>query len=138
MKLSKKHITPLVVRAGRGFRAAEGKDPAIEGAALAEWLRSGAEIGEADRELLAQLVTGEWRRSAGGESVNAGQEVVQNVVFELRQRVEKGEKKEAAKEAVAQEYGVSRATVENYERMVKDREKAISEAKTMIAQYRNP
>jgi len=63
---------------------------------------------------------------------------VRNVVSELRRRVEKGEKKEAAKKAVADEFEVSRATVENYERMVRDREEAISEAKKMIAQSRNP
>lgn len=67
MILSNSGITPLIVRAGRAVIAAKGKDPAIEGEELASWLRSGAEIGPAEREMLAELVTGVWRARKGAK-----------------------------------------------------------------------
>lgn len=123
------HITPLIVRAGRAFVAAKGKDPEIEGAALAEWLRSGAEIGEGEREMLAELVTGEWRERPGAKETTPGTPIVKEVVAALRELVERGEKKEAAKMTVAGKFGISRATVERYEKITREREDAISKAK---------
>jgi hypothetical protein len=66
--LSNNWITPLIMRAGRAVIAAKGKNPAVEGEELARWLRSGADIGPAEREMLAELVTGVWRRVRGLET----------------------------------------------------------------------
>jgi hypothetical protein len=66
VKASSQWITPLIVKAGRSFVSAKGKDPAEEGAELAEFLRSDEPIGKEERDLLAQLVTGECRANWAG------------------------------------------------------------------------
>ena len=53
-----------VLEAGRSFRAVQDKEPEISGENLAEYLRSEKPIGRGERELLAQLVTGEMRNSS--------------------------------------------------------------------------
>jgi len=126
------HFMDMIARAGRSFVAAKGKDTSIEGAPLAEWLRSGAEIGAYERECLAELVTGEWRSPTGRKEVTAGQKVVVEVVKELRRRVSSGEKKEAAKLAVASQFGISRATVENYEKMTLERDQAHADGQKLF------
>lgn len=77
-------FTGLVSRAGRGFVAAQGKNPEIEGAALAEYLRSDKPLGRGERELLAELVQGHWRKRAGRAAINASQPEVVAVVKYLR------------------------------------------------------
>ena len=50
-----------VLKAGRGFRKVQDKEPIESGSKLAEYLRSDKPLGKGERELLAQLVTGEMR-----------------------------------------------------------------------------
>ena len=124
-----------VVRAGRAFVAAKGKDPAKEGVALAELLRAGCPLGPGERDLLADLVTGEWRDRPGRKDVRPGNQAVVDVVAELRRLEGEGCKKEAAKVQVAADFGISRATVENYEKMTNEREAAKRQAESLV---RNP
>ena len=119
-------FTHLIVRAGRAFVAAKGKDPVEEGAALAEYLRSDRPLGEDERQLLAQLVTGHWRNRTGRQRVSAGSSRVLEIVAALRKLEADGWKKEAAKEQVASDFGVSRGTVENYEQMTVEREQLLA------------
>ena len=119
----------LVARAGRAFVAAKGKNPAEEGAALAEYLRSSRPLGEDERESLAQLVTGDWRNPTGRKNVTASNPRVIKVVEALRKLVVDGCQIEAAKMQVASDFRVSRGTVENYQKMVVQREE-------MHARYR--
>jgi len=112
-----------VCLAGRAFVAAKDKDPAIEGAALAEYLLSDRPLGSGERELLAELVTGIWRAPAGRSQILPGQKRVVEVVGALREAIDAGLPKEAAKIKVANDFGLSRGTVENYERMTIEREK---------------
>jgi hypothetical protein len=132
MKVSNQWITPLVVRAGRAFTAAKGKDPAVEGAALADWLRSGAEIGPAEREMLAELVTGEWRNRKGRpERVGPGHPYAHAILSNLENRLrEYGPRMAlAAKQDTAKAFGESVRTVERYLEEAKAREQAIERAK---------
>jgi hypothetical protein len=55
----------MLVRTGHAFVAAEGKDPAEAGAELADYIRKG-NFDDAELELIAQLVTGYWRREQNG------------------------------------------------------------------------
>lgn len=133
MRLINYHFSQAVRRAGAAFVAAKGKDPTIEGADLAELLLSGAEIGPFEREMLAELVTGEWRRRPGeagkARELHPESTVVRMIVSSLRDKVACGIQKEAAKLEVADSYNVSRSTVEKYEKMVLERETAIENAK---------
>jgi hypothetical protein len=129
MKVSNQWITPLVVRAGRAFTAAKGKDPAVEGAALADWLRSGAEIGPAEREMLAELVTGEWRNRKGRpERVGPGHPYAQAIVSDLEKRLREYQPKMAlaAKQDTAKAFGESVRTVERYLEESNERKKALA------------
>jgi hypothetical protein len=58
-----KEFFEALVDAGRSFRAVQGKDPEHYGSKLAQYLRSEKALGQGERELLAQLVTGEWRNA---------------------------------------------------------------------------
>lgn len=126
-------ITGLVARAGRAFVAAKGKDPAVEGQALAEWLRSGAEIGPDEREMLAELVTGEWRARKGRpERKGPGTVYAMMLVADLEGRLKSyGPRRSlAAKQDTAKRFGESVRTVERYKqdaderaRMIEDRAK---------------
>ena len=95
----------LVVRAGHAFVAAKGKDPAKEGAALAEYLLSERPLGADERQLLAELVTGLWRSGAGRKEISPGNPKVVEVVAALRKLEAEGCKKEAAKMRVAADFG---------------------------------
>lgn len=121
-----------IVLAGRAFKAAKGKNPAIEGKDLANYLLSDRPLGLMERQLLAELILGEWRKPAGRGEVLPGQTRVVEVVKALRDKEGDGEKKEAAKLAVATEFGLSRSTVENYERMTIKRENVIERAKRRL------
>lgn len=137
MRLVNYHFSKAVRRAGAAFVAAKGKNPTIEGADLAELLLSGAEIGPGEREMLAELVTGQWRRGAGeagkARELHPESKVVLEIVSSLRDKVAGGIKKEAAKSEVAASFCVSRATVENYEKMILEREAAIENAKKGVS-----
>lgn len=124
---------PLVVQAGRAFVAAKGMDPSEEGKALAEFLRSNNPIGAGERELLAQLVLGEWRKMAGRPEITASTPQVIKVVERLRELINQGWQKEAAKEQAAKEFKISLATVENYDRMIREREEAVAQAKRWLS-----
>lgn len=130
------YITPLIERAGRAFVAAKGKDPMVEGAPLAEWLRSGGEIGPNERELLAQLVTGDWlKRQGRPERKGPGHPDAVAIVSDYRRRVEeygpKGE--EAAAQDTAKEFGESTRTVRRYVQEAKERETTIRKAQEKFA-----
>jgi len=58
-----KEFFEALVDAGRSFRAVQGKDPEHYGSKLAQYLRSEKTLGQGERELLAQLVNGEWRNA---------------------------------------------------------------------------
>jgi hypothetical protein len=126
----------MLVRAGRAFRAAQGKDPQIEGRDLAEWLRSGAEIGEAERELLAELVTGEWRQSKGrpnrpGPGSTRASEIVAFYTMrndDLGPRLTKQALHETAKK-----FGESDRTIERYLEEARSRCEAVARAKANVA-----
>jgi hypothetical protein len=101
----------MLVRAGHAFVAAEGKDPTKEGAELAAWLRSGQPIDENERELLAQLVTGYWRRPPSGRPRSTRQ-IQQIADAYQRRKAEYGRGgATAAKQDTAQEFGISVADV---------------------------
>ena len=121
------HITDMVARAGRAFVAAKGKDPAQEGAALAAWLRSGAEIGPDQREALAQLVTGEWRRKSKPMRPGPGHPYAQALVADLEERLQRyGQRKaKVAKYETAEKFGESVRTVERYKQEADERQAAL-------------
>lgn len=109
------NLIQLVARAGRAFRACEGLDPVVEGAALAEWLRSGAEIGAVERELLAELVTGEWRRPQGApKRKGAGHQDAIAIVQYYLQALNNSRGPKDAKHETANSFGISERTVERY------------------------
>lgn len=129
-------ITPLIVRAGRAFVAAKGKDPAGEGAKLAEYLRSDAPIGAEERELLAELVTGEWRNKKGRpERVGPGHKYATAVVAEYRRRVEEygPKREEAAAQDTAKSFDTTTRTVRRYVQEAREREAAIARAQAGVA-----
>lgn len=127
------HFAKAIRRAGAAFQAAKRKDPTIEGSDLAELLLSGAHIGQGEREMLAELVTGRWRRMAGeagkAREIHPESDIVTRIVSALREKVSNGVKKEAAKASVAEEFEVHRGTVERYEKMVVERENAVANGK---------
>jgi hypothetical protein len=51
----------MVLKAGRSLRKVQNKEPLEAGLQLAEYLRSDKPLERGERELLAQLVTGEMR-----------------------------------------------------------------------------
>ncbi len=123
-----------VMRAGRGFVKARDKKPEKEGAALAKYLNSDKPLSKAERSLLAELVTGEWRYPDPVKGQNmkvktAGNAKVKKVVCRLRELMNEGVQKTAAKYRVKEELDVSISSVENYEKIVLQREKAVEKAK---------
>jgi len=133
---NKPSIMNILVRAGRAFRAVEGKDPQIEGRDLAEWLRSGAEIGEAERELLADLVTGEWRQSKGrpnrpGPGSARASEIV---AFYTRRNDDLGPRMtKKALHDTAQKFEESDRTIERYLEEARSLCEAVARAKANVA-----
>ncbi len=128
---SHKPITGLVARAGRAFVAAKGKDPAIEGAPLAEFLRSDEPLGAGERELLAALVTGEWGLPKGRpQRVGPGHQDAAALVSDYRRRVSEygPRREEAAAQDTAAKFGESTRTVRRYVQEAAEREAAIEKA----------
>ena len=115
--------------AGRAFVAAKGKDPTIEGAELAKRLLSDHPLSKGQRKLLAELVTGEWRRRAGRTQLTPSTPIVKDVVARLRELKEEGWPIEAAKKQVSSEFGVKRSTIDSYEKMTLEREAAVEDGK---------
>lgn len=121
-----------VRRAGAAFRKGKDVYPEVEGAVLAEMLRSGQpSLGPGERELLAQLAT----RSAsalqlreltldGTPPVGAGHPRVVRAVETLWAKMEDGEVHKNAVLDTAKELGISPRTVEEYEALTKASEKA--------------
>lgn len=122
-------FTNAIALAGRAFVAAKGKDPENEGVELAKYLRADRPLSRAERELLAELVLGQWGSCAGRRPVLAGSPIVIEPVKRLRELVAKGWPKEAAKVQVADEFSISLSSVEGYEKLVKEREQKIEQAK---------
>lgn len=105
--------------AGAAWRGGKGADPGTEGAALASLLRGGAELRPGERELLAQMITGEWRRGSSRPPLGAGHPRVVEVVTALRAI---GGKRTAAVAEIAARFDITTRTVEAYEAMVRERE----------------
>jgi hypothetical protein len=123
------NLTNMVARAGRAFVAAKNKSPRVEGADLAAWLRSGAEIGPQERELLAELVTGVWRANQGRPTRKGpGHAYAQAVVSDLENRLETYGKNMslAAKQDTAKSFNLSVRDVERYAQESNERKKALS------------
>lgn len=136
MAIMDHRLTALVARAGRAFVAAKGKDPEIEGAKLAEYLRSDAPLGAAEREVLAEFVTGHWRNRKGRpERLGPGHEYAIALVADYRRRIsEYGPRREkVAAQDTAEEFGETARTVRRYYKEARDREAAIAEAKQSSA-----
>lgn len=134
--VSRNNVAPMIVRAGHAFVAAKGKDPAEEGAKLAEFLRSDEPIGKEERELLAQLVTGNWRNRKGRpERFGPGHACAIALVSDYRRRIaENGPNgEEAAAQDTAKDFGVKTRTVRRYAKETRDREKAVERAHEKIA-----
>jgi hypothetical protein len=129
-------LIEFVLKAGGAFRAAEGKDPEVEGLDLANWLRSGAEIGEGERELLAELVTGKWgKRKGRPDRVGAGHPYARAIVdFYLRCNADLGPRRtKIAKATTAEEFGESVRTIDRYLKDARERAEAIERAKAAVA-----
>jgi hypothetical protein len=136
VKASSQWITPLIVKAGRSFVSAKGKDTAEEGAELAEFLRSDEPIGKEERELLAQLVTGDWRNRKGRpERIGPGHAYAIALVSDYRRRIaENGPNgEEAAAQDTAKHFGETTRTVRRYAKETRDREKAVEKAQVKVA-----
>lgn len=121
-------LTNMVARAGRAFAAAKNKNPIVEGADLAAWLRSGANIGPEERELLAELVTGAWRANKGRPTrKGAGHADAQEIVTDLENRLHTYGKNMslAAKQDTAKKFNLSVRDVERYAQESSDRKKAL-------------
>jgi len=118
-----------IALAGRAFVAAKGKDPIIEGAELAKHLLSDRPLSRGERKLLAELVTGEWRRPAGRTQLTPSTPIVKDVVARLRWLKKEGWLTEAAKAQVSSEFGVKRSTIDSYEKMTVEREAAVERGK---------
>ena len=136
MKAIEHRFVAFVARAGRAFVAAKGKDPESAGTALAEYLRSGQPIGAGEREMLAQLVTGEWRNRKGRpERAGPGHPYAVALVEDYRQRCADygsgGE--EAAAQDTAAQFGESRRTVRRYAEEADARDSAVARAGQRIA-----
>ena len=101
-----------VIAAARGFKAADKKDPSVEGRALAEYLKSDAPLGKEERELLSELVTGQWRRpnhrteSLKSASIRASVDILQK--SHLRNGIKKSKNDCAIEYAESQNLDVER------------------------------
>lgn len=123
------NIIHMIVKAGRAFRAVEDLDPEEEGAPLADWLRSGAEIGPAERELLADLVTGEWRRSRGAPNRKGPGHAESIEIVQYYSEVLKAKSvRKIAKYETSEKFGISERTVERYLEESEARDKAVRDA----------
>jgi hypothetical protein len=128
-------ITPLIMRAGRAVIAAKGKDPAIEGEELARWLRSAADIGPAEREMLAELVTGVWRARKGARNrPGPGMSTAIALVADFEERLASYGARRVllAKGDTAALFGESVCTVERYHSDAKERREALDRAKSRL------
>lgn len=125
------NFADLIKRAGHAFVNAKGKDPAIEGSELAELLRSDAPLGAGERELLAQLVTGDLRRPT--KKQRPSWEIRQNIVnFYISRLINRGDEESAAIET-AEQFKVSKSKVRAYRKEIRDREIANSTAKANLS-----
>lgn len=111
---NKPSIMNILVRAGHAFVAAEGKDPVVQGAELAEYIRKG-NLDQGELELIAQLVTGYWRREQNGApGVSSSKKL--NAVKAYKDRVRQckrgGAKK--LKSEIADEFGITVSQLKNW------------------------
>ncbi|WP_126155285.1 hypothetical protein [Paracoccus haematequi] len=114
-----------VRRAGTAWRHGKRDDPAITGAALAAALRGDpARLGPGERALLADLVTGEWRRGENRPSKGAGNRHVAAVVEAFRNRVSIGTARKVALADTANQFSLTERTVETYLAMTAEQERA--------------
>jgi len=94
-----------------------------EGRELAEILRSNEPLGLGERELLAQLVTGEWCNSAGGQSKTYGDIMFAVTVSKyFKHRTETDNiKKTAVYAECFEKFNVAESTVRKYIKLHEDR-----------------
>jgi len=94
-----------------------------EGRELAEILRSNEPLGLGERELLAQLVTGEWCNTAGGQSHTYGDimfAVTVSKYFKHRTKTD-NIKKTAVYAECLEKFNVAESTVRKYIKLHEDR-----------------
>jgi hypothetical protein len=103
-----------VARAGEAFNKARGKDPEIEGKALADFLRSDAVIDERGRHMLAALVEGKFLKGKGASRLDYMDKPVFEVANRLRELTYQGIKQVSIEATILEEFGVSLKTAKNY------------------------
>jgi hypothetical protein len=111
---TKPSIMNMIVRAGHAFVAAEGKDPTEAGADLADYIRKG-NFDDSELELIAQLVTGYWRREQNGRpGVSALKK--KEVVDEYNKRAQEYGRGGAAraKNEVAREFDIKETQLKHW------------------------
>jgi hypothetical protein len=116
------HFVTAAKRAGQAFAPASDKDPAVEGQALAEYLRSDSPLGKDERELLAQLVLGDWRKPPHRPTYGAGSNRIMAIVAHYRQLVAGGMQKSKAKHKTGDKFGIQIDRVNKILKMRADRE----------------
>lgn len=118
-------LAHAVRRAGTAWRHGKRHDPAITGAALAATLRGdSAHLGPGERALLADLVTGEWRRGVNRPSKGAGNAQVAAVVEAFRNRIATGMARKIALDDTKKQFKLTGRTIETYLAMTSDQERA--------------
>lgn len=127
-------LAHAVRRAGVAWRKGKDVDPATTGARLAAVLRDGsARLGPGERNLLADLVTGELRKGTSRPGKGAGHQDVTEAVEAFRKRMASGQPRKVALIDTAAEFGITDRTIEKYVAMVTEREKIVSD---VLAKHR--
>lgn len=109
---------------GLAWRSGKDVDAETAGGALAGMLRDPAtRIGVGERNLLADLVTGELRRGVSRPPKGAGRADITAVTAALRKQIDSGSLRKNALEDTARAFGLSVRTVQNYEAETKKRER---------------
>jgi hypothetical protein len=104
----------MLVRTGHAFVAAEGKDPAEAGAELADYIRKG-NFDDAELELIAQLVTGYWRREQNGRPGVSALQKTAAVDEYYKRAAEYGQGGAArAKDEVAREFDITESQLKHW------------------------
>jgi hypothetical protein len=107
--------------------AAKGEDYETAGADLARYLRSDKPLGPEEREILAQLVTGELRRPRGRPPKSPSNAEVVESSLQVRSNPSKAKKDAIG--ANVKKLGKSWRTLERHDSMVSERKRVIEEAK---------
>ena len=122
----------IVVQAGRAFIAAKGRDPEVDGRALADYLLSDEPLGPDERRLLAEMALGNWRRPRGAPTLRWPRKVEIVAAFRAKELELGPRRKTAAMCLVAAQFKLSETTMRSYVAEIEDREKVMAE---VIAKY---